>query len=333
MRKGTITAVTILSLIFAGCSAGNSIIDANVSGNGVVPGVEAFTDSSASDNESSVSADGDMMPPAAIYTISDNMSTKLSKYDQLTYYNKDTATIIEATEEGIVISGEGAFQTGNDINLVEEGTYIIKGIFENNSFKVNGESKNKYHVVLENAQITCNYSSPVYASNGDKLIITVADNTDNMLNDSVNHANDAGNGTIYSEMDVAINGNGNLTIEANYSNGIVTKKDIKISGAKVTVNANNNGIKGNSSVTIIDSNIVITAKGDGIKTTEEVDKEKGFVFISGSVVEVTADDDVIQATNACVIRDKSDVRGRCYGSLVNCTNGFVEGEETIVTWE
>ena len=134
-------------------------------------------------------------------------------------------------------------------------------------------------------------------------------------------------------MDTTINGSGRLIVNGNYNNGISVKKDLKIYGSSISINAVNNGIKGNNSVSIIEGNVAITANDDGIKTTEENDLTKGFIFISDSVVEITAQDDILQAVNACVIRDGAEVRGRSYGSFINCKIGYVEGEEYTKSWQ
>ena len=70
----------------------------------------------------------------------------------------------------------------------------------------------------------------------------------------------------YSKDDLTISGNGTLTVNGNYNNGIVSKDDLKITGGNITVTAVNNGIKGKDSVRIKDGNIKVTAGGDGIKT-------------------------------------------------------------------
>lgn len=327
MRNRYLVSILVIALLISGCSMSNQ---GSVSQN-----VEV----SVSDGEiteevvSSVSQDGDQMPPAKMYTVSDDVTVKLSKYDQLTYFDEKTATIISCQDGQVSINGAGALIDNNTITLVEEGTYIIRGTFANNSFRVSGDSSYKFHIVLDNADITCNYSAPIYAAYGDKLIITLAEGSSNYLKDTINHMNDAGNGTIYSQIDTAINGAGHLEINADYSNGIAVKKDLKIYGTNISVSANNNGIKGNNSVVLIDDNIVVTAKGDGIKTTEDVDVTKGYVLISGGLVEITSDDDVIQATRSCVITDNADVRGRCYGSLINCRDGYIEGLDSIKVWE
>lgn len=338
MRKPTIVLMIIsMMLIMISCGENNSVsVSVTASTNNVtsdsVSNTNSTTDENA-DSQKTLEEEGDAMPPAKLYTLSGNMVDKLSKFDQLEYYNEDTATRIVCTEGEISVSGNGADITGSRITLYEQGTYIIKGDFPDNSIYVNSSSENKVHIVLDGANIACNTTSPIYGAYADKIIITLAEDSVNSLSDTINHANDDGLGCLFSRTDVTINGKGTLNITGNYSSGIQVKKNFKVYESTINIEAENNGIKGNNSVTLVDSNITITAKGDGIKTSEIEDRTKGFIFVSGGIVEVTSDDDVFQATNALVIRDAADIRGRCYGSLVNCKEGYVEGIETIKTWE
>lgn len=336
-KHPAIVMLLMVALIITSCGNNGSVSE-NVSANNIqneVNEADALSadEISVSDMAAGLEEEGDAMPPAKVYSVSGNMEAKLSKFDQLEYYNEETATIIQCVEGAVSVNGQGAVVNGSRITLLEQGTYIIKGDYPDNSFFINTASDNKIHLVLDGANINCNTTSPVYGAYGDKIIITLAENTENSLSDTVNHANDGGNGCLYSRTDVTINGAGTLNITANYSNGIAVKKNLKIYGSNVNITAANNGIKGNNSVSLIDSKVSVSVNGDGIKVSETEDKSKGFIFISGGITEITADDDVFQTINAFVMKDNADVRGRCYGSLVNCYDGYIEGAENIKTWE
>lgn len=335
-NKKIVISLTILAFVLSGCSYNMSFGEA-VSSDTAVISNNASSDDAASSNSLIGPEDGIVIPPAIVYGISGNMVLKLSKYDQLTYYNKDTATRIEGINSDagneINVYGQGAIVSENRISLVESGTYIIKGEFIDKSFYINIAQDKKIHIVLDGASISSKTTAPINAAFGDKLIITLSENSVNELSDATSHNNDAANGCLFSTMDTTINGNGKLIINGNYNNGIAVKKDLKIYGAAVSVNGLNNGIKGNNSVSIVDSNVVVSANDDGIKATEEADSSKGFIYIDNSTIEITAEDDIMQAPNGIVIKNNSDVRGRSYGSFLNCKSGYVEGEEYTSTWE
>lgn len=335
-----IIVALMLSLIIGGCSFPKGEMENEF---GTIPSGNMIVNSSNAEEKEEIikqdaeliSKDSDEINPAKVYAVSGNILLKLSKYDQLVYYNPDTATIIEGNAETgeVNVTGNGAIVSENRIMLTEQGTYIMRGEFIDKFVYVDTELDKKVHLVLEGANITSQYTSPIWAAYGDKLIITLSENTVNTLSDTNQHNNDTANGCLFSDMDTTINGSGRLIVNGNYNNGISVKKDLKIYGSSISINAVNNGIKGNNSVSIIEGNVAITANDDGIKTTEENDLTKGFIFISDSVVEITAQDDILQAVNACVIRDGAEVRGRSYGSFINCKIGYVEGEEYTKSWQ
>jgi len=98
----------------------------------------------------------------------------------------------------------------------------------------------------------------------------LADGKDNVLTDAEFYEfedpqDNKPNACIYSRDDITIKGNGNLTVNADFNNGIGTSNDLKITGGNITVKAFNNGLKGNDSVTISGGNIDITAEADGLR--------------------------------------------------------------------
>ena len=78
---------------------------------------------------------------------------------------------------------------------------------------------------------------------------------------------DEPNATIFSKDDLTIRGNGTLTVNANYNNGITSKDDLKITGGNITITSADDGLMGKDSITIKGGNITINASGDGLKST------------------------------------------------------------------
>jgi len=88
--------------------------------------------------------------------------------------------------------------------------------------------------------ITNTKSAPIYVKSAEKVKIELADGKDNVLTDAEFYEfedpqDNKPNACIYSRDDITIKGNGNLTVNADFNNGIGTSNDLKITGGNITV--------------------------------------------------------------------------------------------------
>lgn len=210
------------------------------------------------------------------------------------------------------------------VTITTSGEYSVSGTSENGQLKIStdDDAEPKAAVTLNFENLTLSNSSvaPVYVENvGKDVTISVKKGTTNTISDGTTHTdsytkNDGEvkeiDAAIFSRDDLKIKGKGNLIVNGNYENGIVTKNDLKIWNGNITVTAVNNGIKGENSVRIGDpDNLVVnggdgdysdlhisvtSTAGDGIKSTE-TDEGKGYVTINGGTIDINAYSDGIQA--------------------------------------
>ena len=169
---------------------------------------------------------------------------------------------------------------------------------------------------LNGMSLTNESIAPIYvASIGDEVQIVAKSGTDNIISDGTSHTDtytdsdgniNEINGAVFSRDDLKIKGSGNLTVNGNTADGIVSKNDLKIYNGNVTVNAVDDGVRGKDSVTIGNdtatdySNLkltVSTKSGDGIKSSssETGTKAYGVVTINGGTVDIKSYADGIQA--------------------------------------
>jgi hypothetical protein len=101
---------------------------------------------------------------------------------------------------------------------------------------------------------------------------TLADGTENRASDGDSYIlddaeSDEPNAAIFSKDDLTINGNGSLTVNASYNNGIASTDNLKITGGDITVNAVNDGIKGRDSIAVRDGTITVNTGGGSVNSS------------------------------------------------------------------
>lgn len=234
------------------------------------------------------------------------ISVEYDSEDEDTSWNSSDVSNIVLNGNSITSDSKGAAVSNNKVTISDPGTYSISGVLQDGQILVNTEAKETVRLLLNGADITNSTSAPIYIKSAKKTVIVLADGTENNITDGVSYTledteAEEPNSAIFSKGDLTINGNGSLTVNANYKNAITSKDELKIMSGNITVNSAADGIKGKDFVSIKNGNIIINAKGDGIQSSNDEDAEKGFVFIEGGTVNITAAKDAIQAETSVLI--------------------------------
>ncbi len=226
-------------------------------------------------------------------------------------WDNSEASHIVLAGDSIEFYGNGAVADGSQIAIISAGTYSISGTLDDGQIIVNTKDEGTVRLILNGANITCYTSAPIYVKNAEKTVITLAEGTENLVTDGDSYIVEDSliedsesiepNAAIFSKDDLTINGNGSLTVNANYNNGIQSKDDLKITGGNITVNAVNDGIKGRDSIAVKKANITVDAGADGMQSNNDKNEEKGYVFIESGTIAIIAGNDGIQAETSLVI--------------------------------
>ncbi len=196
---------------------------------------------------------------------------------------------IKLSDDGIEISGSGASIDGNTVKIDSSGIYNIYGSISQGQIIIDVSKDLEVRLVLNGASISNSSVAPIYIKSSKKTIITLADDTKNIIKDERNESEGDENGAIFSKDDLTINGNGSLEVYTSYEDGIVCKDNLKIIGANISVVAEDDGIRGNDSFCVKDASINVIANSDGIKSNKEDDTEEvGNIFIQDSTINITA---------------------------------------------
>jgi hypothetical protein len=235
------------------------------------------------------------------------------------------ATVIRLEGDSVAIEGEGANVDGRIVTVTKAGVYNIQGILNDGQIIVDTQDAETVTLILNSVEVTSNISAPIYVANAEKVIITLADGTQNTVTDATTYyypdESDEPDAAIFSNDDLTINGGGTLTVNANYKDGIASDDDLKIVSGTITVNAVNDGIKGKDSVSIKDGVITINSGADGIQSTNTDEEGKGYILIKGGTFNITSALDGVQAETNLQINNGDFTITSGGGSVNNSTTG------------
>lgn len=235
----------------------------------------------------------------------------LANASELADWDAATATAITFDAAGVSVSGEGAAVQDNIVIISEAGSYVLSGTTEDGRVVIDASKEDEVQLVLNGVDITCQSGSPVYAAKGSHIILVRAEGTDNRLADTENYQFEEGedepDATLFVKNDLTICGEGSLTVEANYRNGIAAKDTLTILGGNIAVTAPNDAMRGRDSVTVNGGKLALTAGNDGLKSNNDTDTEKGWIVIHGGEIEIVSGHDGIQAETALTVNGGSIV--------------------------
>ncbi|MEZ4594565.1 MAG: carbohydrate-binding domain-containing protein, partial [Chloroflexota bacterium] len=150
--------LSILLTLLAACS-----------GTAVQPTTTTTTASTASIVEATATA-----VPVAISYDSDDLETAV---------DNTAATTISLAEDTISVAGEGAVVNGSSVTIISAGTYSLSGTLNNGQILVETTDEDPVLLILNGVNITYATSAPIYVSNAEKVVITLAEGTQNVVTD------------------------------------------------------------------------------------------------------------------------------------------------------
>lgn len=199
---------------------------------------------------------------------------------------------------------------GAVVTISAAGTYRLSGTLDDGRVIVDASDDDRVQLILAGVDITCTTSAPIFVQNAGKVVVLLAEDTDNALTDSDRYLfeedEDEPNAPLFSKDDLTIHGDGDgtgvLTVYAHFEDGIVGKDGLVISNARVVVSATaDDGIRGKDYLVIRDSVIEVEAAGDALRSTNESDPALGYVRLVGGSYALIAGADGIQAVTDVVV--------------------------------
>ena len=237
----------------------------------------------------------------------EGVKVEYSSYDLDSSWNETSCVNVYFSGNEITSSDSSkAVVDGNIVTIKSAGEYHLTGDGSDVQVIVEATKDDKVKLILDNVNLKCSNSAPIFVKQADKVIITLADGTTNTITDTANYVlneDEEPSAAIFSKEDLSINGTGTLTVNANYEDGIVSKDDLKIISGNINVIAKDDAVRGKDSVIIKDGNLNIKSTGDAIKASNEDSNDVGYVVIEGGIIEISAGDDGIHAESSLTIND------------------------------
>ena len=222
-------------------------------------------------------------------------------------YDEGKAVTVKLNGTSATSSSDSVKISGSTVTITEEATYVISGTLTDGMIIVNAEDTAKLQLVLNGVDITAKTSAALYISEADKVFVTLAEGTQNILaNGGSFTAIDENNidAAVFSKQDLTFNGSGSLTVTSPAAHGIVCKDDLVFTDGTYTINSASHGLDANDSVRISNSaKLTIDAGKDGIHCENTDDASLGFIYIGGGTINIEAEGDGIAASAYVQIED------------------------------
>ncbi len=262
MKKNTLTYITVLALMLAGCSVSENeqtnVDEGNISENTQDQSGNSFENLQSTSEYSNIEISSELL---------------------------ESATTLN--EKEVVIN--------------KSGVYELSGNYENVTVNVNpSEDTGAVYLVLNNATIESENSTPINVVSASNVAIYLADQTQNSVTQGAMSDTDA---AIVSNTHTVIAGTGNLTVTSPVGDGISSSTELIIESGTIDVNAADHGIVAHDFMALNTPTITIDSGKDGLRTSNDEDDELGKMVILGASLDITAEGDAVSAENTIQIND------------------------------
>ncbi len=286
--KSKLTAflILILALAFSACST---------------KGTGAAIPLSSEPAATSISVEPTLSDTAAKSVENVNNDIRLT-HESPDDYIWDSSSVITVTLEGntATTGGSGVSIDGSQVTITEAGTYNLSGTLTDGQLKVDTKDEETVRIILDGVSITSKNSAPIYVKNAEKVVLILAENSENTLTDGSDYVYendevDEPNAALFSDADLTVYGSGELTVTGNYNDGIVSKDGLIFAGGNIKVSAADDGVRGKDYAVLKEGTLTISATGDGLKADNEDDTSLGYITVLDGSLTITAGGDAINA--------------------------------------
>lgn len=326
-RYQVMAAVLMYSMFVTACGSQanqNTDMDA-VAAEAENAGMSSETGSPANKNDTSVisgAADNEtIIDPSKLF----------SDRDLSGEYDAAKCDSITLSDKGCTTDSQNVTIDGSTVTITGEGDYFVRGTLSDGMIIVDVDKSEKVQLVLGGVNITSKSSAAIYVKKADKVFVTLAEGTENTLeNGGTFAAIDDNNidAAIFSKDDLTLNGTGTLIIDSPADHGIVSKNELVVTNGNYKITAASHGMTGKDNIAIADGSFAITAGKDAIQSQNDDDDTLGFVYIAGGNFLLNAGSDGVNAINEINIAGGTITVEQSYegleARLINISGGEID---------
>lgn len=202
-------------------------------------------------------------------------------------------------------NGKGVKLTDGQMLITAEGEYCLSGEFTM-PVVIRVDDKDKVQLILNGAHISVADGPAIYIEDADKVFITLAEGTNNSVSDGAAYADTADgspDAVIFSRDDLCIHGSGALTVIGQYKHGVVSKDDLVIVACTLNVTSLSTALDGKDCLMATGANITVDAGSNGLRSDNAEDENRGYIYLQDSTLNITAENDGVQAETVLYIEN------------------------------
>lgn len=280
-KKFAMTSVLLAltaAVLLSGCASGS-----------------AGTTNTENVNVKNVSTDKtDSVSTAARENAAEDTVDTISAVENERFTARDLAQTADLSKAAVITVSDGETAT-----ITEAGVYVLSGSAKNACVVVDAGDDDKVQLVLDGVSIVNEDQPCILAENADKVFLTSAKGSENVLTVSGKFSSD-NDAAVFSRDDLVLNGLGTVAVNSS-KDGIRSNDDLKLTGGTWAVTASNSALKAHDSILAVDGAYELTAGGDGLHAEDNDDGTIGSIVIDGGSFTIKARDDGIHATTAATV--------------------------------
>lgn len=159
--------------------------------------------------------------------------------DYETDYEESGSVMIQLNGDTATANSDSVQISGMDITITEEEDYIISGTLDDGRIIVNAPDTAKLRLVLNGVTIKSETSAPLYIFGADKVFVTLADGTENILSNGGTFTIASGDDAFHGEETLTVTA-GTIDITESYEG--LEALDIRVEGGDITLVASDDGL-------------------------------------------------------------------------------------------
>lgn len=246
--------------------------------------------------------------PTSEDSVGSDPETEAAMTENHDYWTADDGAAAETEVQSITLDGDTASTESESVTvqnstvtITEAGTYRISGSLEG-QVAVTADEEDQVTLILDEATITNHAGPAILLTSADGVNIELAEGSTNTVADAESYAEGAEeDAAIFADTDLQITGSGALEVTGRGGDGIATKKDLVVSSGEITVTAAGHGLRGKDALVVAGGTLTVDAGGDALRSNNEDDADRGYVLIIDGTLNLTAEQDGIDAASDLLI--------------------------------